>query len=886
MTDRRLHTTCAYCGVGCGVEIPHAGDRTIQVRGLANHPANQGRLCVKGTHLGEVLPLQQRLLRPTLAGETVSWDTALDFISQKMTNARTETGVDSLGFYLSGQLLTEDYYVANKLAKGFLGTANLDTNSRLCMSSAVAAYQQSLGEDAVPGCYDDIEQADLVILVGSNLAWAHPVLFQRLQAARKARPQMRLVVIDPRATDTSRAADLHLPLKPGTDGRLFNGALAWLSEQGALDTDFIQHHTAQFDETLIAARQHAGTDWAALANDCGLTLADLLQFFDGLKTTPKTVTAWSMGINQSRSGVAKSQAIINLHLATGRIGKVGATPFSITGQPNAMGGREVGGLANQLASHRGFTETDCDTVARFWKAPRIARKPGLKAVDLFEAAARGDIKVLWIMATNPLASLPDANRVREALARVDTVIVSDVVTDNDTLAYADLVLPALAWGEKDGTVTNSERCLSRQRGFLLPPGEAKPDWWALAEVGKRLGFENAFDYAHPAAIFAEHAALSAFEPAPNRQFNLHPLTSLTAREYDDLAPAQWPFDADGRSRARLFSDGRFATTDGRARFIAVAPAEPDACANQLRLNTGRLRDQWHTMTRTGLVNRLGQHRPDFCLTLHPADAAERGLIEGQPVRVRNALGQFIALLAVDTAQRRGDAFAPMHWNATFAAQGGVAKVIPPIVDPQSGQPETKHALVDVEPLTIACSGVYIGDQLPEPLSQGAIWFKRSLGERWLWSLHYSQHTVAEVSERWQCFANDIGFSMTDTDHHWFHQATAPGQSPTVFWLALSDQQRPDPDTDWLLEQWQNSQVPLDDWLAGSPGEADPRGNLICTCHSVYDRDIQGFLAQHSSADLKAVQSALKCSTQCGSCLEEVTDLVGRCTAASPDVESA
>ncbi|MEX2365637.1 MAG: molybdopterin-dependent oxidoreductase, partial [Pseudohongiellaceae bacterium] len=523
--------------------------------------------------------------------------------------------------------------------------------------------------------------------------------------------------------------------------------------------------------------------------------------------------------------------------------------------------------------------------ARFWGAPNIARKPGLKAVELFEAAARGDIKVLWIMATNPLASLPDANRVREALSRVETVIVSDVVTDNDTLAYADLILPALAWGEKDGTVTNSERCLSRQRGFLVPPGEAKPDWWAMAETGKRLGFDCAFDYAGPAEIFAEHAALSAFEPAPNRQFNLSPLMNMDRREYDDLEPMQWPFEASGRSRTRLFCDGHFATLDGRARFIPVTPAEPDAAKGQLRLNTGRLRDQWHTMTRTGMVNRLGQHRPDFCLTLHPTDATERGLTEGQPVRITNTLGHFVALLALDTAQRRGDAFAPMHWNATFAAEGGVANVIPPVVDPQSGQPETKHAVVEVEALTIQCSGTYIGDQLPEPLSQGAIWFKRALGKQWLWTMFYTQKTVSDVSKHWQRIAPDTSITLSDSDQHWFHQASPPGQSP-AFWLALSDGQRPELDTDWLLTHWQHDNVPLDDWLAGKPGEADSRGNLICTCYSVYDRDIESYLAQHSGAGLEEVQRALKCSTQCGSCLEEVTHHIQQYALASSEVASA
>jgi assimilatory nitrate reductase catalytic subunit len=885
MSDRSLHTTCAYCGVGCGVEIPHGGDRSIQVSGLADHPANLGRLCVKGTHLGEVLPLQQRLLRPKLAGETVSWDTALEFVADKLHQARTEDGPDSLGFYLSGQLLTEDYYVANKLAKGFLGTANLDTNSRLCMSSAVAAYQQTLGEDAVPGCYDDLEQADLVILVGSNLAWAHPVLFQRLQAARKARPQMRLVVLDPRATDTSRAADLHLPLKPGTDGRLFNGALAWLADQNALDDAFIGRHTKDFDATLAAACDHAGTSPAALADACDLSLVDLLQFFDWLKAMPKTVTAWSMGINQSRSGVAKSQAIINLHLATGRIGKVGATPFSITGQPNAMGGREVGGLANQLASHRGFTETDCGVVARFWDAPDIARKPGLKAVDLFEAAASGQIKVLWIMATNPLASLPDAARVREALARVETVIVSDVVTDNDTLAYADLVLPALAWGEKDGTVTNSERCISRQRGFLLPPGDARPDWWALAQVGQRLGYKAAFDYKTPADIFREHAALSAFEPVQNRQFNLHPMAQLSTIKYDQMAPVQWPFSANGRSQKRLFTDGLFATPDGRACFIPVAPAEPEVARGTLRLNTGRLRDQWHTMTRTGLVGRLGQHRPDFCISVHPSDARERDLIEGKPVRVSSDKGHFVALLSLDAGQRKGDAFAPMHWNQTFAARGGVAQVIPPVVDPQSGQPESKHALVDVEPLSIRCNGIYIGHDLPDAFAQSSIWFKRSLGTLWIWTLYFIDHSVSSVTDSWLAVAPQACITLNDSDQHWFQQASIPG-SETEFWLALDDRKRPDIDSDWLAQHWQEPELSLEDCLAGRPGQENTRGNLICSCYSVYDNDIKGYLAEQPDARLPEVQKKLKCSTQCGSCLEEVTGLVADFTQSSPKAEMA
>lgn len=860
-------TTCPYCGVGCGVAVPQADDRSIAVSGLGSHPANGGRLCVKGTHLGEVLPLRNRLLQPVVDGRVSDWDGAV----QRIADALANTPPERIGFYLSGQLLTEDYYVANKLAKGFLGTANVDTNSRLCMSSAVAAYQRALGEDAVPGCYDDLEAAELVVLIGSNLAWAHPVLFQRLQAARQRNPSKKLVVIDPRRTDTTDAADLHLPIRPGADGRLLNGLLAWLAGRDALDADYIAAHTSGFDETLAEARRHAGTDWNQLAADCGLSRADLDTFFNWFETCPRTVTAWSMGINQSRSGVDKGLAILNLHLATGRIGKVGATPFSITGQPNAMGGREVGGLANQLASHRGFSPADIDAVQRFWQAPAMATTPGLKAVELFDAAERGAIDVLWIMATNPVSSLPDADRVRRALKRVKTVIVSDVVAETDTLALADIHLPALAWGEKDGTVTNSERCISRQRGFVEAPGEAKPDWWALAEVGKRLGYNQAFDYAGPADIFNEHARLSSFAADPRRQFNLSGLTELTAAQYQNLTPIQWPLNDSGQGQPRLFSDGRFATPDGRARFYPVAPAEPEPAQTKLRLNTGRLRDQWHSMSRTGYAPRLNQHRRDFQVQLNPVDAAARQINDGDLVRLYSDCGECHAWADITDNQPIGQLFAPIHWNRQFAANGGVARLIDSVVDPISGQPESKHALVDIEPQSSLSYGYYLGCDLPAGLAEGAIWFRTELQQLSCWQLAYPKRRVAELA---LAVATDADLRLNDDAQRCYQQIRYTGPLTQRTWLVLSESRISSPDLQWLQGALQqpDPKLPASAWLLGRAGPA-AAGRLVCTCFAVRDQDIEAYLAQHPQADLNAVQQALKCSTSCGSCLPEVKRLV-------------
>src|SRR5882757_3241487 len=543
-TLRATRTTCPYCGVGCGVLATSDDDGGAAISGDPEHPANLGKLCSKGSALGETLSLKDRLLYPMIrcskgTMERVAWSDALDHFAHRFKHIVARDGPDAVAFYLSGQMLTEDYYVANKLMKGFIGSANVDTNSRLCMASTVAGHRRAFGADTVPGCYEDLDEADLLVLVGSNAAWCHPVLFQRMLTNRQKRGA-RMVVIDPRRTDTAEDAELFLGLKPGTDTALFSGLLVHLTDSGALDADYIQDHTSGFEDALARARSIAGSA-AATALATGLSEADVSAFFQMFQETPRVVTLYSQCVNQSAQGTDKVNAILNCHLATGRIGKPGASPFSLTGQPNAMGGREVGGLANQLAAHMGFTPPDIDRVRRFWKAPRIATHEGLKAVQLFEAINRGEVKALWVMGTNPAVSLPDADAARAALKKLELFVISENVRSNDTVnAGAHVLLPAQGWGEKSGTVTNSERRISRQRAFLNPPGESKPDWWIVSEVAKRLGVGAAFDFNSVSDIFREHAALSGFENGGARDFDLGALAQISDDAFEAMDPIQWP----------------------------------------------------------------------------------------------------------------------------------------------------------------------------------------------------------------------------------------------------------------------------------------------------------------------------------------------------------
>jgi assimilatory nitrate reductase catalytic subunit len=584
--------------------------------------------------------------------------------------------------------------------KGFIGSANVDTNSRLCMASSVAGHRRAFGADTVPGCYEDLDQADLLVLVGSNAAWCHPILFQRMVANKQNRGA-RIVVIDPRRTETAEDADLFLGVKPGTDTALFSGLLVHLADNDALDHAYIERHTGGFEDALARARSIAGSI-AATALATGLSEQDVADFFRMFATTPRVVTLYSQGVNQSAQGTDKVNAILNCHLATGRIGKLGASPFSLTGQPNAMGGREVGGLANQLAAHMGFTPSEIDRVRRFWQAPRIATHEGLKAVQMFEAIARGEIKALWVMGTNPAVSLPNADVVQAALKKLELFVISENVRSNDTVnAGAHVLLPALAWGEKSGTVTNSERRISRQRAFLPAPGEAKPDWWIIGEIARRLGFGAAFAYNSAANIFREHAALSAFENGGARDFDIGALKALSDEAFDTMTPVMWPLSA-GKSQSdpRFFADGGFFSSDRKARFVAPeipALRTETSAGRPLRLNTGRIRDQWHTMTRSGLSPRLGQHLPEPFVEIHPDDAARFGVVHDGFARVITDYGQCTLKVVVNARQQRGMLFAPIHWNDETASSARVGALVASFTDPVSGQPENKATPASIVP---------------------------------------------------------------------------------------------------------------------------------------------------------------------------------------------
>ncbi len=860
-------TTCPYCGVGCGVIADSGG-----VKGDAEHPANLGKLCVKGAALAETIGLEDRLLEPRIEGRATSWDEATARIADEFARVIAEHGPDAVAFYVSGQLLTEDYYVANKFAKGFLGTANIDTNSRLCMSSSVAGHKRAFGGDIVPGNYEDLDDADLVVFVGSNAAWCHPVLYQRIAAAKQKRSSMRVVVVDPRRTDTCTLADLHLALRPGSDAVLFNGLLAHLASHAA-DVDFIANSTNGADAALSAARLDANKT----AEICGLAPGSVTLFFDWFARTTKTVTLYSQGINQSTSGVDKVNAIINCHLLTGRIGRPGMGPFSLTGQPNAMGGREVGGLSNQLAAHMEIENpAHRDKVARFWNAPRVVTKPGLMAVDLFEAMHAGRVKAVWIMATNPLVSLPDANRAREALAACPFVVVSDCVASNDTLRYADVALPATGWGEKDGTVTNSERRISRQRRFLPAPGQARDDWRIVADVARKLGFHG-FDFANAAAIFREHAALSSFENDGERAFDIGGLADLTEPQYDALAPTQWPFRRNGSPQARLFDDGRFCTPDRRARFIPITPRAPKSATTQsypLILNTGRVRDHWHTLTRTGRSARLSAHVFEPYVEIHPEDARRCDVGDGALARLTSDRGDMIARVRVASGQRRGCVFAPMHWSDETASRAKVNALVAPHVDPISGQPESKQTPVTLEPFATGWVALALSRaRLAAPTSD--YWVSGRSRHGWRLEL-----AGAEAPPDWQEFARRAlggeGDWIAYRDHasgaHRFARLIA-GRLEACLFVARENVVA---SHEWLAELFAKPTLDPTDriaLLAGRPREArTDDGPLVCSCMNVGRNKIIATVAA-GAATVEEVGARTSAGTNCGSCKSEIADLI-------------
>lgn len=855
-----VKTTCPYCGVGCGVVVTQKPNGSVSVAGDPDHPANLGRLCVKGAALGETLDLAGRLLEPEVGGQTASWDQALNAAAGQLAEIIHQHGPQAVAFYASGQLLTEDYYAANKLMKGFIGSANIDTNSRLCMSSAVVGYKRAFGADAVPGNYQDIETSDLVVLVGSNAAWAHPVLYQRLAAAKARRPAMKVVVIDPRRTATCDIADLHLALKPGTDAGLFNGLLNLLAGQIPADT---------FDGQQSALDAAAAWTLAQSAAFCSLPVDEVARFYDWFISADRAVTLYTMGINQSSSGSDKCNAIINVHLASGKFGREGCGPFSLTGQPNAMGGREVGGLANQLACHMGFNPQDIARLGRFWGSDRIAETPGLMAVELFEAIYRGEVKAVWIMGTNPAVSLPDSDRVREALRRCPLVIVSEVSTHSDTLTFANIRFPAQAWGEKNGTVTNSERRISRQRAFLPAPGNTRPDWWMVARVAQRLGFSEAFSWQHPAEIFSEHARLSGYENNGSRAFDISALASLTVEQWDNLATIQWPVTAAApHGTARLLETGQGWHPAGRLQLVAVNPQNAQAQTSihyPLLLNTGRIRDQWHTMTRTGVVPRLMQHQPLPWVLIHPDDAAPLNISEQSLVRLSSPRGWALGYARITAEQRPGELFMPMHWNNHFASQSRVNALVASVVDPHSGQPESKQTAVRVQRVNAPWQGSLFSRCALE-IPGSMMWWRQAAG----WKLAANSRDIGWIErlagrQGWQ-----LQYAQGDTFIHLLAWQGATLQLALYLSrheIALDEQTIVASFDAPITDPARRHQL-----LAGGGTQQTPRGRTVCSCMGVSETAICAAIAA-GCATPAALGMQLGCGTQCGSCVPELRALI-------------
>jgi len=742
-----INTTCPYCGVGCGIRVSKAGETTqaaqpVLINGDKRHPANFGKLCIKGKNLGDTLTNDNRLALPKINNQVQKWPKTLDYVASQLTKTIEKYGPDSVAFYGSGQLLTEDYYLANKLMKGFIGSANIDTNSRLCMSSAVSAHKRAFGEDIVPMSYSDIIKADLIVLTGSNLAWCHPVIYQQIREEKAKRPALKIVVIDPRVTASTELADLHLPIKAGGDLSLFNGLLSYLNDHGCITGEALT--IEGLDQALCSAKKDGGQRNSGQADESlfektGLSRKDINDFYQLFARNDKVVTIFSQGINQSTQGTDQGNAIINCHLASGKIGKAGSGPFSITGQPNAMGGREVGALANTLASHIDFPNAETDReeynklhqgLADFWQTDCLVKKEGLKAVDLFNAVDEGKIKAIWIMATNPVVSMPDHKKIAQALAKCPLVIVSDCVESNDTLQYADVILPAQSWGEKSGTVTNSERRISRQRPFLVPFGEAKPDWWIISEVAKRMGFAKQFSYNNVSDVFSEHARLSGLQNEGSRAFDISAYGDITPEQFELWQPVQWPQPKGRTVRINdqgFFSDGKYYHDNKKAKMIAVestAFATPrqkksDATNNMssnrvFTLNTGRNRDQWHTQTRSGKSSILTNRHPEPEVSINPKDALALGIKEAQLVTVsgvpsaeESAASKLVMRAKLTESVSEKALFMPIHWSKSNFNQGCVSQLVQAKVDKISGQPAFKHSQVNIKPCQVSSEALLV-----------------------------------------------------------------------------------------------------------------------------------------------------------------------------------
>lgn len=889
-------STCCYCGVGCGVLIEHDGEKILGVAGDPSHPANFGKLCSKGSTLHLTGDLDARALYPELrlgkglARSRTDWDSALDHAAAVFAETIREHGPDSVAFYISGQLLTEDYYAFNKLARALVGTHNIDSNSRLCMSSAVVGYKRSLGADAPPCSYEDIERSDCLLIAGSNMAYAHPVLFRRLEEAKARRPEMQIIVIDPRRTDTCELADLHLAILPGTDVALFHGILHILLWEGWIDRRYIDAHTEGFEALKNLVRDYSP---AATADICGISLDSLQRCAELIGKAPSFLSLWCMGLNQSSSGSAKNSALINLHLATGQIGKPGAGPFSLTGQPNAMGGRETGSLSNLLPGHReaGNAEHRAE-VAAYWGVDALPEAPGLSAIELFDAVHDGRIKALWIACTNPAQSLPNQNKVHEALAACPFVVVQEAFFTTETCRYADLLLPAASWGEKEGTVTNSERRVSHVRRAVPAPKEARPDWSITCDFARRLetllrpGLPSLFDFADSEALFEEYKYLTA-----QRDLDL---SGLSYALLDDRGPQQWPFPSGARhGTARLYANGRFPTASGRAQFHADpyrAPKEKREARYSLTLNTGRLRDQWHGMSRTGTAARLFGHVEAAVLGMHPDELRRRRLQDGDLVKLRSRRGSLILPVQADESVRPGQAWLPMHWGDRFLKGLGTNVLTQPAFDPLSKQPELKHAGVEVDKVELPWQLF----ALVEGEVQSRFEALRPLFEEFAYAsltptgrerpalLIRAASAVAPQTELLaqidRLLRLNEGPVLAYDDPRRAVGKRVRIEDGRIVSIRLAGETAA---SEWLRSLWLDGQADaeLRRWLlapvSAPPGNAaaNTRGKTLCNCLNVSEGAVCAGIAR--GLDLDGLRQELKCGTSCGSCVPEIKRLLAQ-----------
>ncbi|MEL0632930.1 nitrate reductase [Pseudoalteromonas carrageenovora] len=864
-------TTCAYCGVGCGVDISLLNNTPTKLEGMREHPANFGRLCVKGTHLLDTTGTDNRLTSPLIDNEPVSWDAATKYVANRFNAIIKEHGPGSVAFYVSGQLLTEDYYVANKLMKGYIGSGNIDTNSRLCMSSAVAGYKRAFGEDVVPCTYEDLEQTELLILIGSNAAWTHPVLYQRMERAKKLNPNMKVVVIDPRKTDTAELADTFLNIKPGSDGALYNGLLNYLNDHNYLDTQFINEHTNGFETALAEAKKWSINE---VSDFCDIDAQLVSDFYALFAKSPTAISFYSMGINQSSSGVDKCNAIINAHLASGKLLKPGCGPFSITGQPNAMGGREVGGLANQLAAHLDIeNEEHQSLVQRYWLSPKIAKKAGCNAIDMFDEIAKGKIKAIWVMATNPMVSLPNNAAIQHALEQCELVVVSDCIAKSDTLKFANVAFPSTGWGEKNGTVTNSERRISRQRPLVEPFSGAKNDWQIICSVAQKMGFEG-FDFTDPSGIFDEWAQLTDFENNGSRALNLSGLVGLTQQQYDNLKPVMWPvLKNEPYKNGQVFANKQFSTADKKARFIPIAPKLPVQQTSSdypFVMNSGRIRDQWHTMSRTGKSTALSTHITRPYIEINPIDASKLNIKANDLITANAKTGQVTAHAKVTDAVRKGECFMPIHWNKQFASSATVSGLYQSVVDPISGQAECKHGAVDLVKEQFAQYMQFFSKT--ELKINSDFWLKVNASNcvNYQLALNEAQNDLLYYCQK-----------LTGLQGQWSAMSTAKAmhvqciQNGQLVFVAVISSVQKDISLEWINHLFAEPLITfsqLQSLLYATPDEEFTQGAQVCSCFKVREQPIISAIKSGTNT-VEQLGSELKCGTNCGSCKTQLSQLI-------------